>query len=427
MSQLSSVGVEIKSNTRAIIPILRKNANQCDSLGKLNSEVLRAMDDAGIWKMAIPREFGGYGPLPARDIFEIITEVARGNASAAWCAIISLLAAGSPPKMFPKEICEELFGVEHIGPLFSGASFNLSYAAGQARKVEGGYMVKGSWGFSSNIRISVWEMAGATVYDDDDGVAYERIIAYIPRAQLKVADDWRVEGMRATSSNTAYIEEEVFVPQRLVYKFDNEADRAAAEQDGEKFKGVSASNMPDNTILGGLCAVAVGGAYGALEVFMDKAGKRKPLGQSYPTILAMPTTHVTIAKVRAIISFCEAAMHRIFDMEEGIVAGFRLSHEAAERQSGPADVVYTACYAVNALSRAIEDLQSLIGASSAATTDDVGRFARDIKVESLHGIMRLDWMSERYGRRLAGMPEVEINAGTGDVRLPSDFVELVDA
>ena len=426
MSQLSSVGAEIKSKTRAIIPILRKNASKCDSLGKLNGDVLRAMDDAGIWKMAIPEEFGGYGPLPARDIFEIITEVGRGNASAAWCAIISLLAAGSPPKMFSDDICRKLFAVEHVGPLFSGASFNTSYAVGEARKVEGGYMVKGSWGFSSNIRISAWQMAGATVYDEERRPC-DRIIAYIPSARLKVADDWRVEGMRATSSNTAYTEEEVFVPDHFTYLFDNEVDRAAPEEEDGEFKSASASNTPDNTILGGLCAVAVGGAYGALEVFMNKAGKRKPLWQPYPTILAMPTTHVTIAKVRAIISFCEAAMHRVFDMEEGIVAGFRHSHEAAERQSGPADVVYTACYAVNALSRAIEDLQSLIGASSAATTDDIGRFARDIKVESLHGIMRLDWMSERYGRRLAGMPEGEINAGTGEVRLPSDFVELAEA
>ncbi|HJQ16618.1 MAG TPA: hypothetical protein VJ859_06415 [Allosphingosinicella sp.] len=435
MSQLTDIGEEIKSKSRAIIPLLRRNANQCDSMGKLNDEVLRAMDDAGIWKMATLKEFGGYGPLPSRDIFEIIIEIGRGNASAAWCAIISLLAAEQPPKMFSDEVCRELFGSDHIGPRFSGASFNVSYAAGRARKVDGGYMIKGSWAFASNVRISEWQMAGATVYDDK-GDPQERIISYIPRHKFKIADDWRVEGMRATSSNSAYTLEEIFVPERLVYTFDNENDRAptqdrgsgaAALARGRKTSSVAGANMPDNTILAGLCAVAVGGAYGALDVFKVRAGKRKPLGQIYPTILSMPTTHVTMAKVRTIISLCEAAMHRIFDMEEGIIEGLRGSHDEAERETGPADVAYTACYTVNAMSAAIDELQRLIGASTASVTDDVGRFARDIKVESLHGIMRLDWVSERYGARLAGMPKVEVNAGTGDTRPLTDFVELVDA
>lgn len=417
-----SIGAEIKSNATALIPLLRERAPEIEALGKLPDDVVEAMAQAGIWKIVVPVELGGYYPLPAREIFEIVTEISKGNCSAGWATVINLTS--DMARDWPEQAQREFFDLNHVGPFAGCSIFNLSHAEGVARPVEGGYMVQGSWSFSTNIRTAAWEIGGTSVVDED-GQVQDRIHVMIPRSQLKVADDWRVTGMKGSGSNTAYTDEEVFVPEYRTVKV-SEIIKKAFEGGIKEVQ--AAASGPGAAALGGLgagiAAIALGGAYGALEIFIAKAKTRKPWAQAYPTIADMPSTQITVAKVRTKISVCEAALRQAVDRVDREAAGedLQLSPQEAE-----IDTYYESVFAVSTLRDAIADLQNVIGSSTAAEGDLLGMFARDVRVMSMHGGLRLDWWSESYGRSLLGLPpKPGMNLDSEPARRPHvKHVELI--
>lgn len=406
-----SVGAEVKAKATALIPFLRELGEEIDALGKLPNDVVEALANAGVWKMVVPVEYGGFAPMSTRDVFEVITEVSKGNASAGWA--VGLNMTSSMVYDFPEQAQREFFDLSHVGP-FAGASiFNFSHAEGVARKVDGGYLVKGSWSFSSNIRNAAWLIGGTTVFDEE-GKESDRINVIIPRSEVKIADDWHVWGMKGSGSNTAYLEEEVFAPQyRAVSVL--ELVRRSLER-GFAAAGVDASPM---TAVGSAVAgIALGGAYGALEVFMDKAKTRKPWAQPYDTIAEMPTTQVIVAKTRATISFCEAALERVTDWTDRAAAG------DPELPRPDMDPYYETVFAVGMLRDTVAELQNIMGSSTALETDALGRFIRDIRIMSLHAVLRLEWWSETYGRKLFGLEPKAGGLATDPPRPAHKHVEL---
>lgn len=395
----TSIGAEIKANATALIPLLRERSPEIERLGKLPDDVVEAMAQAGIWKMVVPVELGGYAPMSAREAFQIVTEISKGNCSAGWATIINLTSG--MVRDWPEQAQREFFDLGHVGPFAGCSIFNLSHAEGVARQVEGGYMVKGSWSFSSNIRSAAWEIGGTTVVGED-GQPLDRLHVMIPRSQLKIADDWRVTGMKGTGSNCAYTDEEVFVPE---YRTISVSEIVRKTLEGGVKEAQIAQSGPAAAALGGLgsgiAAVALGGAYGALDVFIAKAKNRKPWATAYPTIGEMPSTHITVAKVRTKISMCETALLRAAERADRETAGEELDLSPQEAE---VDTFYESVFAVSTLREAIADLQNIIGSSTAAEGDLLGMFARDVRVMSMHGGLRLDWWSEGYGRTLMGLP-----------------------
>ena len=91
----------------------------------------------------MPIEWGGPEMSPAQQV-EVIEELARANASAAWCVMIG---------------CDSGFFAGYLDD--SGRARNLSSSRhgycrehepnGQAERVEGGYRVTGQWSFGSGV------------------------------------------------------------------------------------------------------------------------------------------------------------------------------------------------------------------------------------------------------------------------------------
>jgi alkylation response protein AidB-like acyl-CoA dehydrogenase len=422
-SATRSNAAEVKANATALIPLLRERGSEIDRQGKLPDDVVLAMHEAGVWKMGSPVAYGGFAPMSVRETLEIITEIGKGNSSAAWAAVINIFTAQVLD--FPERGVKEFFKLGHIGPFAGSSVFNLSHAEGIARKVDGGYMVKGAWSFSSNIRNAAWEVGGTTVVDDH-GQEVDRIHVMIPVSQLKIADDWQVSGMKGTGSNSAYTDEEVFVPEYRTLNMSERLKQVLGEGSALQDRPIAglASAMTS-----GLGAIAVGAALGALEVFVSKAKARKPWAQAYPTIAEMPSTQILVAKVRTQISLAQATLERSSEWADRISAGeLDVQVKIAET-----DAYHEMVFCVNMLRDAIAELRNTMGSSTAVEHDLLGRFERDVRVMSLHGGMRLEWWSESYGRRLVGLPPKQGVALESDPRplahapggAPTRNVELV--
>jgi alkylation response protein AidB-like acyl-CoA dehydrogenase len=256
----------------------------------------------------------------------------------------------------------------------------MARAKAEGRRVDGGYLIKGTWGFPSNVWHCAWLFGGFTYTDDDDTSQFG--MALLPRSEFEIADDWHVEGLRGSGSNSAYTTTEVFVPDERAIHI---TQFAVAD--------------PMLLVAGhlGLSALVVGCAHGALECFMEAATRRGGWGGA-ATIASMPSTQNTVAKVRAQIDLAELALHHAAECHDRAMAGG--SPVPAEEA---ALMEYENVHVTHQVRHAVEELVVAIGSSAAAEADPVTRFVRDLRVACLHGLVRLEPQAEKYGRVLLGI------------------------
>ncbi len=129
----------------AILPTLRAGREQSEHDGVVPQRSVDAMAAAGVFRAFTPLQYGGLELSPA-DFFDGIIRMAQADSAAAWIAgqitCHSLEVASMSPRMQ-----DDFWGVH--GP---DARASSSFAPlGQARPVEGGYMLDGTWTFSSGV------------------------------------------------------------------------------------------------------------------------------------------------------------------------------------------------------------------------------------------------------------------------------------
>jgi alkylation response protein AidB-like acyl-CoA dehydrogenase len=196
------------ASARALIPLLRSAAGRIDAACELPSDVLEAMHAARLFKLLLPRTFGGLELKPVEYI-QCVEAIAEGDASAAWCmnqgSGCTMAAAYVAP-----DIAREVFG---------GKTDVLAWGQGpgaKAVRVDGGWRVTGSWTFASGSRHASWLGAMCPGFEADgtpirhpDGRAWERTHLF-RREKARIRDDWQVMGLRGTGSDT-YIIDDLFI------------------------------------------------------------------------------------------------------------------------------------------------------------------------------------------------------------------------
>jgi alkylation response protein AidB-like acyl-CoA dehydrogenase len=78
---------DIYANARALSGYLREKSAEIDEARKLPGDVVERLREAGMFRLMMPKEWGGPELRPAHQV-EIIEELAKANASAAWCVMI---------------------------------------------------------------------------------------------------------------------------------------------------------------------------------------------------------------------------------------------------------------------------------------------------------------------------------------------------
>lgn len=74
---------ELVSRAKSLIPLLRANASVADQLGRLPDENVKAIEEAGLFRMHMPVNRGGYG-ADAATAATAMTHIASGCPSTAW-------------------------------------------------------------------------------------------------------------------------------------------------------------------------------------------------------------------------------------------------------------------------------------------------------------------------------------------------------
>ena len=400
----SAKGREIRDDVRALLPLIREDAQEGERIAALTPRVLEALDAAGVYKMTMPLEWGGYG-LGTRDLLEIISVLGEADGSAGWAAFVGIgiknLLALDPQMV--EEVRADAEG--WVGPAVVGASV-FATNVGRGRRVDGGWMIEGRWAFGSGSKHARWAMVGIE-YDPTTHPGSGRGVVVLPLPDYEVVDDWHVMGLSGTSSNSIRVAEETFVPDHRFLDL-AEYPRRFAELH-QRYSGPAYQQLGTAlliTVSVADVAIALGMARGALACFAEQANKRQPFSLPYPTIADMPSAQVAAGKALAMINVSAATIEGIADQVDARTAvGLDFSHEEES------EIALNLAYAANLCEDAINLLQKTVGSSTVSLGNPIQRFVRDVRVLTSHGAIRVDPQAEQNGRRVLGLPPFPMFGG----------------
>src|ERR1700722_17643231 len=179
----------------ALVPQLRDRAGRTEELRRLPPETERDLHDAGLFRIVQPKRVGG-SEFDYVALIDCADVLGQGDASVAW-NFANLASHHWMLGMFDKRAQDEVWTRDANALIAS----SFIFPAGRARKVDGGYVLSGSWPFSSGVESCEWNMLASVVSSDDEADGIEYRIFLLNRKDYKVKDTWNAVGLRGTGSN----------------------------------------------------------------------------------------------------------------------------------------------------------------------------------------------------------------------------------
>lgn len=265
---------------RALVPLVRASADWIEEHRRLPEALVEAMAEAGLFRMFVPPDLCGVGPVDPETYVLAIEEVARADGSAGWCVVLPA-AYSAAAGCLREDTAREIFGDRRA--CVAGSTL----PKGRAQVVAGGYRVTGRWSFASGSAHATWLSGGVAVYEGDDprldvtGAPETRCV-FFPAADCSIVDVWDVTGLRGTSSND-FLVDDLFVPrERSVPRSSPVRPRHpdpvyayAAGAVPVTAMGAGAHSPWSALVPSGFAAVALGIARGAIDAFVELA-RAKP-------------------------------------------------------------------------------------------------------------------------------------------------------
>src|SRR6202171_2973663 len=140
---------EYVARARALAPRIEACADQIEQERRLAPPVLDALFAAGMFRLLLPRSLDGSEVDPAT-FAAVIEEIAKADASTAWCMCQASGCAMSGAYL-PPAVASEVFGTDPRAVLAWGPG-----PGARAVAAEGGYRVTGTWSFASGCRHATW-------------------------------------------------------------------------------------------------------------------------------------------------------------------------------------------------------------------------------------------------------------------------------
>ena len=204
---------DIYANARALGGYLREKSPEIDEARRLPAEIAARLRDAGMFRLMMPRDWGGPELSPTEQV-EVIEELAKANASAAWCVMI-----GCDSGFFAGYL-DDAAGRE-IYPRLDMATAGSILPTGRAKRVDGGFRVTGQWSFGSGV--SHADVVGLSCMLYEKGAPLMKSSGtpvtcgmLTPASAVEVVDNWHTTGMRGTGSSD-YRVKDLFVPERFLF------------------------------------------------------------------------------------------------------------------------------------------------------------------------------------------------------------------
>jgi len=377
------------ARAQALVPQLRNRASRTEELRRLPPETERDLHDAGLFRIVQPKRVGGF-EFDYVALVDCAEAIGQADASVAW-NLANLASHHWMLGMFDRRAQDAVWGKDANALIAS----SFIFPAGRARKVDGGYVLRGSWPFSSGVDSCEWNMLASVVSSDDEADGIEYRIFLLNRADYRINDTWNATGLRGTGSNDVEVDDAfVAAPMTL----------AVSDLDGGPTPG-SAVNpnalyaLPVFSLFPYvLSGVALGNAQACLDDYVEVARHRAST-YNRAKIGDLQSTQIKIAEASAKIDAARLIM--------------RSTCIAAMDDAGRGDVPDTAAktrlrrdgaYSVNLCTEAVSLLFAASGARGLFTTGALQRQFRDAHAINSHLAFNFDAAGTNYGRVALGLP-----------------------
>jgi indole-3-acetate monooxygenase len=351
----------ITSDTVAELePLIRRHSAEAEAVRKMAPEVMSALSDAAVFKMWVPREFGGSEMAPL-DSLEVMEEFARIDPATGWvvsnCVFIAMLY-----QFLPAPVMEELLG--DPGAITCGSFV----PPGLARETADGYEVTGNWSFGSASHYAS-SLVTLNLLADENGPIMEdgapiSVLAFLDPADVTFLDTWYSLGLRATGS-TNFTAEALAVPK----------DHTFLLGPWENTQGPFAAPLYRMGLIMDairIATVGIGIAQGALDEFVNLAGAKTP---AYTASLTAdrPTVQERVARAQALI---QAARHTV---QVTVAEGWEAVQDGP-RITGPTSVPMglAASFALDASVQAMELIYESAGSTAFRDESPLQQRFRDL-------------------------------------------------
>ncbi|NYT69157.1 acyl-CoA dehydrogenase family protein [Pusillimonas noertemannii] len=383
---------ELLERARALAPIVRERAEQTERDRRVSADVTTLLKQAGLYRAVQPRRFGGY-ELELENLRQLAFEVGQGCTSTGWCYGLSAANAWTMG-MFPLQAQEDVWGADADCLLAACIA-----PTGKARCVEGGFRVRGRWGFASNCDNADW-LALGTLVDEGEGRPPRPMYLLLPRADCRIIDNWHTVGLAGTGSKDIVIDEEVFVPSHRSAGF--------AELLGQEAPGalVNSGGLYRIPFLSGfpplLANPAVAALRGAVDEFIEHVAMRATRGAfagGGSTIAQFGHVQTAVAEAEAAIDAAQLILQRDLRLASELsAADVKISTEQRiEFRRGHA-------YAVRLCVQAVNGLYDVVGGTGIHLDNGIQRAWRDINAVAHHISVNWNAVSTMVGQQRLGLP-----------------------
>jgi alkylation response protein AidB-like acyl-CoA dehydrogenase len=269
---------------RELGDLLRQHIEEGERARHLPTATAEALNGAGMFRLCRSSELGGLETDPLA-IIDVIEELARHDASAAWCALNCGIAGVLHSFLDPD-------AADEIGAGPDVVVNGVIAPTGRALVVDGGYRLSGRWSFVSTCHHCTWLALSCIVVDGDvtssAGEQPPIMMMFVPASQWQIIDTWDTVGLRATGSHAIDVAD-VFVP----------AERAISVQLLEPRRRGALFRFPIVGLFSvGMAACALGLARAAVDDLVDLAHTKTPFGMS-STLASRSTTQIAVSEASA--------------------------------------------------------------------------------------------------------------------------------
>jgi alkylation response protein AidB-like acyl-CoA dehydrogenase len=369
---------------------IRQMADQAETERRLPDALMAKLTEAGLFAIYTPRKFGGMG-LPFADALQIVEEVATIDGSTAW--VVSL---GFTNDLFTSALTDA--GATRV--LGRGSAL-IASAPGmkvRARAVEGGYRLTGQWAFCSGAPNADWMAVPSPIFDDEQPrvgrAGPAMVVSFLPRADVEIVDNWRVNGLRATGSHDVRVND-VFVPTELTGGFGIPAGPVVVRES-------PLARIPMFSVLGTVQAppVSLGVARHMIEAFKKLVHEKE--GSMGGRLVDRVQTYEGVARAEALLESGRSYFYEnVRKTWETVSAGCEVSLEdraklrlamltAAGNSAAAADIIYR-----------------LAGSTAIQQSSPLDRCWRDVHAAAQHAQVQ-DARWETSGRILLGLEPANV-------------------
>ena len=371
-------GFELIERARTLAPLIIREADEIERTRRLTPPVVSALVENGLYRALLPRSVGG-AEAPLEVFMRLLEEVAKADASTAWClgqcGVCAMTAAYLDP-----DAAREIFNVAP-GILAWGAIAN------EVQVVPDGYQATGRWDFASGSRQASWLGAHVRIIEADgtprrrpDGSPEVRTILF-PVASATMHDVWDVIGLNGTGTDS-YSVDNLFIPEKFAALRD---EPAALREQGPLYR------LTTNMVFSmGFAAVSLGVARATLDAAIELARGKTPQGlkamrENNAVQGTIGRTEASLRAARAYLYATAAEVWRDLVRGDTLTEAHRIALRIAatwtiHQSASVVDIAYrmagaTAVFSANKFERRFRDMHAIAQQIQARDThyEDAGK------------------------------------------------------